>query len=616
MINNKAAGILVFFLCMTLLHPCAQSKNGKITDLQPFVDSGKLQPGILTQLEEAGEIEILLHFEESDIRNFANKRMRDQSLKFEDRKILNEKARRYAGRKHLVFSKLSAADFQIKNDYTFLPVVHMAVTSQILTQLLAMDEVFFVGENRVLFPLLADSLDLIDAPVVHGNGLTGTGTTVAVLDTGIDYTHAAFGSCTSPNTPASCRVAYAQDVAPEDYSLDSTGHGTNVSGIVAGVAPGAKIIGLDVFDGNSAWYSDIISAINWVLTNRDLYNIVAVNMSIGDGNSYSSPCPADELAGSITALKKAGITTVVSAGNEGNTSGLSSPACAPDALSVGAVYDANVGGITYSGCSDSSSAADKVTCFSNSASFLSLLAPGSLITAAGSTKAGTSQAAPHAAGAVAVLKELDSLFSVDDIFSQLTGTGVPVTDPRNSITTPRLDLYSAVTDLQPPSSNFTAAPLSGNAPLIVDFTDSSAWFPNSWLWDFGDGQTSSVQSPVHLYEQPGIYSVSLTAANTLGSDFFSQSFYVDVASCPLLPAMIDSFDFSTLQAAYNTAIDGDIIKSHAVIFYEDLLLDRNIEVSLSGGFNCEYSNSIPATKIIGSLTISQGTVSVDNLVIQ
>ncbi len=98
--------------------------------------------------------------------------------------------------------------------------------------------------------------------------LQGAGTSVAVLDTGVDYTLAAFGTCTAPGAPAgTCKVAYAQDFAPDDSILDDVdGHGTNVSGIVVGVAPDTKILGLDVFstDG-SAYYSDILSALDWVI---------------------------------------------------------------------------------------------------------------------------------------------------------------------------------------------------------------------------------------------------------------------------------------------------------------------------------------------------------------
>ncbi len=59
---------------------------------------------------------------------------------------------------------------------------------------------------------------------------------VAILDTGVNYTHAAFGNCTSPGMPEACRVSAAVEVALNDGALDDNGHGTNVAAIALGVA--------------------------------------------------------------------------------------------------------------------------------------------------------------------------------------------------------------------------------------------------------------------------------------------------------------------------------------------------------------------------------------------
>jgi subtilisin family serine protease len=79
-----------------------------------------------------------------------------------------------------------------------------------------------------------------------------------------------------------------QDFAPDDNALDSDSqkHGTNVAGIIATVAPGVKLISLDVFgaSGGGSW-SDLINAVNWAVSNRDVYNITAINLSLGGGSS-------------------------------------------------------------------------------------------------------------------------------------------------------------------------------------------------------------------------------------------------------------------------------------------------------------------------------------------
>ena len=90
----------------------------------------------------------------------------------------------------------------------------------------------YKNKNRALS--LTESLPLINQPPVAAAGFAGTGTVVAVLDTGVDYTKAAFGSCSGPGYSAGCKVIAAYDFAPLDYSKDDDGHGTNVAGIVLG----------------------------------------------------------------------------------------------------------------------------------------------------------------------------------------------------------------------------------------------------------------------------------------------------------------------------------------------------------------------------------------------
>ena len=80
----------------------------------------------------------------------------------------------------------------------------------------------------------------------------------------------------------------------------------------------------------------------------------------------------------------------------------------------------------------------------------------------------------------------------------------------------------------PPIAAFTAAPVYGTAPLAVSFTDTSANAPTSWLWDFGDGDSTNatVQNPVHTYASAGTYPVTLTATNANGSDDEEKTGYI------------------------------------------------------------------------------------------
>ncbi|MDK2974301.1 MAG: hypothetical protein PWP08_672 [Methanofollis sp.] len=91
---------------------------------------------------------------------------------------------------------------------------------------------------------------------------------------------------------------------------------------------------------------------------------------------------------------------------------------------------------------------------------------------------------------------------------------------------------STVNVLPPPTVDFTASPLTGTAPLKVQFNDTSANAPTSWLWDFGDGDSTNatVQHPIHTYTVSGIYSVNLTATNVAGSSSIVKTGYINVTS--------------------------------------------------------------------------------------
>lgn len=79
-----------------------------------------------------------------------------------------------------------------------------------------------------------------------------------------------------------------------------------------------------------------------------------------------------------------------------------------------------------------------------------------------------------------------------------------------------------------PKADFSATPTSGNIPMIVQFTDLSRGKPTNWLWNFGDGQTSRLQNPTHIYYTAGTYNVYLTASNAYGSSDATKTAYVTV----------------------------------------------------------------------------------------
>ncbi len=83
-----------------------------------------------------------------------------------------------------------------------------------------------------------------------------------------------------------------------------------------------------------------------------------------------------------------------------------------------------------------------------------------------------------------------------------------------------------------PVANFVGTPISGVAPLTVQFTDLSTNGPTAWTWSFGDGGNSTFQNPSNTYQGPGVYTVSLTARNQSGGNLMTKVNYITVLRTP------------------------------------------------------------------------------------
>jgi subtilisin len=362
--------------------------------------------------------------------------------------------------------------------YDTLPFVGVTVNLTGIESLRASSMVIDIQEDRILRPNLKDSTKLIGAVKAWGMNARGQGQTIAVLDTGVDKNHPFLSSkvvseaCFSSNysmfsvsslCPGGAEVSTEFNSGmPCPPSVDGCGHGTHVAGIAAGrgsgfsgVAPDANIIAIQVFtrfdrSGDcypgpapciGAYTTDIIGGLNRVYELRKNFSIASVNMSLG-GGEYSTNC--DELESPtksvIDNLRSVGIATVVASGNEAYKNALASPACISTAVSVGA---------TFSFLND-----ETVEFYSNSAAFLTLLAPGGLINSAVpgggyDSFSGTSMAAPHVAGAFALLKSVAPAATVTRLLNALVSTGTGIRDSENNLVKPRIQVDKAVQSLGP-----------------------------------------------------------------------------------------------------------------------------------------------------------------------
>ncbi len=499
--------ILSTILCCSMLSAvaarseAAPPQGGSPAALPVIADIEKLSPALREAPARKYPLRIIVEFDDPAgrprIAALQDEQRGKPARRHEFQRML---AAQYARVKQQMLPALQRKGLRLHRDFAHLPmsvvvVVVVVDSEEALASLLQNPLLARAYHDGRKYTKLTQSRPLVRLPEVENLGFDGAGVTVVVLDTGVDYTLNDFGNCTAPGTPAGCRVAVAGDLAPDDGQLDQNGHGTNVSAIVAGVAAGADLAVFDVFVGSSAFDSDIIAGIDWAIANQAAYNIAAINMSLGGTTKFTDPCTSTNpffrpFRTPITNARNIGILSAVASGNETYTDGLTEPACVPEAVSVGAVYDANLGALNWSVCTDNSTSADRVTCFSNSADYLNMLAPGALINAGGFSFGGTSQATPHVAAAIAVLHQIYPGESADDIHARLVASGKPVTDPRNGLVFPRLDLWQATgavnddfeTPYQLPPSATTLVVYTGDASKQTDEPDHAGETGGKSIW--------------------------------------------------------------------------------------------------------------------------------------
>ena len=324
--------------------------------------------------------------------------------------------------------------------------------------------------------------------------INGQGEAVVIIDTGIDLNHPYFGPDTNGDGIAD-RIVYQYDfVGMNDTNAsDGQGHGTHVAGIVAssdttypGIAPEVNLIVLRVLDNNgSGTGADIVEAINWVVNNVDRYNIVAINMSLGDGSFATNPY-SGYAASQLKVLANDGVVVVSASGNNySGTQGVSYPSSDPYSLSVGAVWAA-----TGSWGSSQSGVVDAIAFFSQRDDTESdIFAPGvnimsSKLDGTYVQMSGTSMASPEIAGMVALAQqlaeqELGRRLSFDEIRSLLKSTGDAVVDgdnendnvPNTGLTFYRVDMMAlaeAIVGLKQPSS-YSVTITAGDTVTDKDF---------------------------------------------------------------------------------------------------------------------------------------------------
>ncbi|MEU6784564.1 S8 family serine peptidase [Nonomuraea angiospora] len=341
-----------------------------------------------------------------------------------------------------------------------------------------------VYKDELRSPTLDVSTALIHSNRANQAGWTGRGTTVAVLDTGIDRDHPFFTgrivdeACFSSSDASDGAVSLCPNNQPSQTGpgaadaetaqcvirgANACSHGTHVAGIAAGrlatgapsngVAPEAGILPIQIFSrvdnpmtcligGVSApcflsYTSDQKLALEYIARVAKTHNIASVNMSLGGGGPYAQACDTDASAAAVKpefdTLVGLGVAPVVAAGNNSFPNGVATPACISTAVTVGATDDS-----------------DALAAFTNRGPLLDLFAPGVNINSSVpnntyAEKSGTSMAAPHVAGMFALMKQAYPAFTVAQSLQRLQETGSPIRYDAagTSVTTTRIDAERA-----------------------------------------------------------------------------------------------------------------------------------------------------------------------------
>lgn len=312
-----------------------------------------------------------------------------------------------------------------------------------------------VSIGNIIVPEMAEIDRVVRAAEARSTfQIDGSGTTVAVLDTGLRTTHADFAG----------RVPTQRNFTTEGAATDArdlNGHGTNVTGLICGagaapgltpgVAPEARVIPLKVLPGT---FEGVQRALEWVFENRETFGITAVSMSLGSQSNWESDAGLndDTLGATIRLLTANAIPCVVAAGNHyftfGSRQGMAYPAIFRETISVGAVYDAAGGPFSYSsGATVHRRDVDRLTPFSQrlhskvgGAAATDIFAPGAIAVAAGhlsdddrSEQHGTSQATPVTTGVILLIqayyrRATGRLPAVADLVRWLVAGSVEIVD--------------------------------------------------------------------------------------------------------------------------------------------------------------------------------------------
>lgn len=505
--------------------------------------------------------------------------------------------------------------------FEHLPIAAVMGTRAELAALAALPVVRSLWLNVELEEALDESTVQIQAdrawveprPFPEPTGFTGRGVGVVTIDSGIDGTHAGlrFPEITVQNV----RPVGFKDVGFDNAQWSpavegvpvtdvTSGHGTHVAGIIAGrgiaggsyrgVAPGSHLIGLGASDG--AEMLTILQSYDWIIDNKDQYGIRVINNSWANSDPQVPYLDGNALDKASKAAVDAGLVVVFAAGNAGKAGDVFNNYARNDwVISVGSV---NKNGVPSS-FSSRGNAVHHATVVAPGEFIASTRATAGPVSQANATpfdltnpaaprvlpveqwpyytvKSGTSMAAPHVSGVVALMLEANPLLTPAQVKQILAATATPV--PGCAVEDCGRGLVNALAAVrgaraaanQPPVAGLSVSASAGAAPLAVTLDASSSVDADgsivAYRWDWeGDGQVdSTTSSPTvgHTFNA-GVHRPRVSVIDDKGLASSSVSVEVRASNPPTAaasaPKNAKSGQAVTFDAAASTDADGSVV---------------------------------------------------------
>ncbi len=401
----------------------------------------------------------------------------------------------------------------------------------------------------------------INAIAAQQAGATGNGVIVAVLDTGVDANH--------PDLLGRVNIVRNFTTGAD---ADAIGHGTHVSGIIAGqgvqivsdgssttrtlgVSPGVQlIVGKVCNDEGYCLEGDITAGIEWAVAQRAR----VINLSLG-GGGFPGHCDGDPLAQQVNWAVDQGVVVVAAAGNSGESGeGVATPACASKAIAVGAVDSAG-----------------SRPSWSSYGSAIDVAAPGVGITSTFPVSSyakgsGTSMASPHAAGVVALMLQAEPNLTPFGVYTVLTSTaqdlGAPGFDSLYGFG--EVDALAAINMILgtggssssvSSSSSSSSTSVSSSTSSSSSVSSSSTSPPSSSSSSVSSGSSSSTSSSSSFTSSSSSWSSSVSSSPSSSSSSFSStssSFTSSSTSSWSSSSSSSSSDSSSSQGASSSAAAG------------------------------------------------------------